>query len=335
MLALQLACGGWIAAAVGAAARLGIADLLDDGPRSVADLAKATGTVEAVLARVMTLLAVLDLFEVTADGRYANTDQSLILRSSDPKSVRHFCMLAAGEYQTGFGELLHSLKTGESAYSKAFGGSVYEYMARTPDAAAIYDRAMDDLARPVGANLAQMRDWSGVKLIVDVGGGRGTLLKGLLGVVPHLHGICVDRSDVCARAADDLKAEAPELGKRLSFVPGDFFGDLPAGGDVYLLKNVLHNWNDASSTKILGSIRRRMAENRESRLLILEPLAGDIAPNAYQAMDELMQMVICEAGTAARTKADMANLLEMASFAVVTAEPMPTGHMVIDAILAD
>lgn len=335
MLALQFACGGWIAAAVGAAARLGIADLLDDGPRSVADLAEATGTVQAVLARVMTLLAVLELFEATGDGRYANTDQSLVLRSADPKSVRHFCMLAAGEYQTGFGELLHSLKTGESAFSKAFGGSVYDYLARTPDAAANYDRAMDDLARPVGAQLAQMRDWAGVNMVVDVGGGRGTLLKGLLGAAPHLHGVCVDRPDVCARAADDLRVEAPELGKRLSFVPGDFFGDLPAGGDAYLLKNVLHNWNDASSTKILGSVRRGMVENRDARLLIVEPIAGQSAPSAYQAMDELMQMVICEAGTVARTKADMGNLLEKASFAVVAAEPIPTGHVVIEATLAE
>lgn len=331
MLALQLACGGWIASAVGAAARLGIADLLDDGPRSAADLAQATGTVEAVLSRVLNLLAAVELFAPTADGRFSNTEHSQLLRSSDPGSMRNFCMLAAGEYQAGFGELMHCLETGESAFPKVFGGSVYEYMARTPNAAAIYDRAMDDLTRPVGALLAGMRDWSAADLAVDVGGGRGTLLKGLLGAAPLLRGLCVDRPDVCARATDDLKIESPDLAERLRFAPGDIFGDLPGDSDFYILKNVLHNWNDTSSSKILVALRRAMANQPDARLLVIEPLAADSAPSATQAVDQLMQMVICETGTTSRTLAQMSQLLKNADFTIVKVDPMATGHKLIEA----
>ena len=332
MLALQLACGGWIASAVGAAARLGIADLLDDGPRSAADLAQATSTVAAVLSRVLNLLAAVELFEATPDGRYSNTEHSQALRSGDPHSMRNFCMLAAGEYQAGFGELMHCLETGESAFPKVFGGSVYEYMARTPNAAAVYDRAMDDLTRPVGALLAEMRDWSAGDLAVDVGGGRRTLLKSLLGAAPLLRGLCVDRADVCARATEDLKTETPDLADRLRFVSGDIFGDLPGNGDFYILKNVLHNWNDTSSPKILGALRRAMASKLDARLLVIEPLAAVAAPNTHQAVDDLMQMVICETGTTARNLAQMHNLLEDAGFTVVEVNPMRTGHTLMEAI---
>lgn len=335
MLALQLACGGWIASAVGAAARLGIADLLEDGPRSAADLAADTNTVTPVLHRVMTLLAALGLFEATEDGRFANTDHSRLLSSSHPGSMRHFCMLAAGEYQAAFGGLLHTLETGESAFPKVFGGSLYEYMEREPQAAAVYDRAMDDLAQPVGALLAAARDFSGVRRVVDVGGGRGTLLKSLLAAVPQLKGTCVDRPEVCARGAEDLRVEAPELMDRLAFRAGDFFSDIPPGGELYLLKNVLHNWNDESAVRILRCIRGAMEEVGGARLVIIEPLSPEGAPTIYQAMDDLMQTVICEAGTSARSREALYKLLRKASLTPLGTDLLATGHSLVDAVPGD
>lgn len=179
--AVQLACGGWISAAVGAAARLGIADLLEERPRTAGEIAEQAGVSEPVLLRVMRLLVSLELFATTSDGRFANTPESDVLRTRHPRSMRHFCMLAAGEYDQSFGELLYTLKTGESAFRKVFGGSVYDYMDRMPDAGAVYDLAMEELAQPVGMWLADHQDLTDVRTVIDIGGGSGTLLhRGLL-----------------------------------------------------------------------------------------------------------------------------------------------------------
>ncbi len=331
MLALQLACGGWIAAAVGAVAQLGVADLLEERSHTAGELASATGTVEPVLLRVMTLLSALGLFESTGDGRFRNTDESRVLCSDHPRSMRHFCMLAAGEYQSAFGALIHTLETGESAFPTVFDGSIYDYMDREPERGGVYDRAMEDLARPVGGLLAAARDYTGVGRVVDVGGGTGTVLKGLLSCVPHLQGVCTDRSDVCARGAEALRIEAPELVGRLSFEVADFFQGVPPGGDLYLLKNVLHNWNDDGATRILQCVRDAMHGVPGARLVVIEPLSPEEAPSTYQAMDDLMQSVICESGTQTRSEEEMNRLLARASFSPIGVDSIATGHSLVEA----
>jgi C-methyltransferase len=329
----NMACGGWMAAAVGAAARLGIADLLTEGPRSSADLAVASGTSEPVLHRVLRLLASLGVFRQTPDGRFENTADSERLRTDHPRSVRHFCQLAAGDYDRCFDELGHSLKNGEPASRTVFGGSIYEYMARTPAAAEVYDLAMEDLARPACAALASIRDFSDVRTVVDVGGGRGGLAKGLVAAHPHLTGTVVDLPDVCARATADLVATKPALATRLSYAGGDFFASVPAGADVYLLKNVLHNWNDDSSERILATVRAAMDGHASARLLVIEPLVHDGPQTIYEAMDDLMQVVVCEPGTTARSDADLRRLLDRAALEVVGVELLATGHSVLEAVV--
>jgi C-methyltransferase len=333
VLALQLACGGWVAAAVAAAARLRLADLMAAGPRSAADLASATGTREPVLRRVLRVLVAVGLFAEQADGRFANTADSTSLQSDHPRSMRNFCMLAAGEYGQAFAELMHTLETGQPGFVKVFGGSVYEHFAARPKAADVYDRAMEELARPVGRTLATLPLFAGVRTVVDVGGGRGTLVKAVLQGHPHLRGICVDREDVCARAAGELRASDPALADRLSFVPGDFFASVPAGADVYLLKNVLHNWNDDSAVAILTRVREAM-DAAGARLLVIEPLVGEGPPSAYEAMDDLLQMVICQEGTTARSADQVRTLLARAALAEASVARLPTGHSVVSAVLA-
>jgi hypothetical protein len=170
-----------------------------------------------------------------------------------------------------------------------------------------------------------------VTTLVDVGGGRGTLVKAVLQAHPHLRGICVDRADVCARAAADLLAGDPALAGRLSFVPGDFFGAVPPGADLYLLKNVLHNWNDDSAVAILMTIREAMSAPG-ARLLLIEPLAEEGTPSAYEAMDDLLQMVICQEGTTARSAGQFRTLLRRAGFDQESVAALPTGHSVVSAV---
>ena len=174
MLAFQLACGGWIASAVGAAARLGIVDLLSEGPRSAEELADATGTSVGVLERLLTLLEAVGLLVRTGDGRFENGAEAEVLRADHPRSMRNFCILASGEYQVGFGQLMHTLYTGKQAFDQAFGSALYTYLENEPGAAQTYEAAMDELARPVGPAVLERVDVADVRTIVDAGGGRGT-----------------------------------------------------------------------------------------------------------------------------------------------------------------
>jgi hypothetical protein len=321
------AVAGWISSCVHAAATLAIADLLDGEARSIDELAAATKTSAPVLLRMLRVLASVGIFVAQDDGRFANTPDSLLLRTADPGSLRHFCMLAGGAYDRAFGDLLHTLRSGESAFRAVNGASIYEVMDRDPALGAIYDRAMEDLARPVGALLAAAADFTGATTVVDVGGGSGTLLKGLLASRPSLRGICLDRADVCGRARDTVDAT---LRSRLEFVPGDFFESVPSGADVYLLKNVLHNWADDSSLRILATIRAAMTNG--ARLFVLEPLARERGSSTHELLDDLFQMVVCEHGTTARSETAMRALLERASFAVGTVTLLPSRHSVVEAV---
>jgi C-methyltransferase len=325
-----LACSGWIASAVGTVAALGVADQLADGPRTAADLAIESGSSEYVLTRIMHLLSVAGLFTETADGFFANTADSELLKNDHPRSVRHMCMLASGDYQRIFQEILHTVSTGEPATRKVVGGSLYGFLDRAPASGQIYDLAMEDLSRPVGAALARGRDFSSVDTVVDVGGGSGAVLKGLLKVQPHLKGICVDRPDVCERASRALLTNDPSLVGRLEYVGGDFFTHLPSGAALYLLKNVLHSWNDDSSVKILRSIGGAMSAWPEARLIVIEPLLESKMPSMYKALDDLMQVVVSEPGVTARSESDFERLIQQAGLVLVGLDTLSSGHAALE-----
>jgi hypothetical protein len=335
-----LACGGWIANAVAAAARLGIADLLEDRPRSAAELAAHTGTQEAIVERLMNLLVTVKLFAETDDARYANTDDSRLLCDRHPQSIRHFCILAGDVYQRGFGELMHTLHSGKPGLERAYGMSLLELMREQPETGAIYDKAMEDLSRPVGAALAASRDFTGVRLIVDIGGGRGALLRGLLRQLPAApdglvngltKGLVLDRAGVCERATAALPGEAPDLVGRLSFESGDFFSAVPPGADLYLLKNVLHNWSDEHCRQLLGKVRDVLQGRPAARLLIIEPVLDGEMPALYKALDSLMQTVVSEAGSRGRSAEELRALATTAGLTVTGSHSLKSGQLVIEA----
>lgn len=326
----HLASAGWIASAVGAVSSLGVADLIDGAPRTARELADATGTNEAMLTKVLRVLTNVGLFAEDADGRFSNTPDSAVLKSDHPQSMRYFCQLAAGDYQRIMFALPHTLRTGEPASEPVLGRPLYAYLDQAPEAAEIYDRAMEDLSRPVAVGLAGARDCSRLRLVVDVGGGRGTMVKELVRRYPHLRGICADRETVCTRAAAQLERDDPDLAARLEFVPTDFFTAVPGGGDVYILKNVVHNWNDESSVRIMRTIAAAMAPTPGARLWLLEPVQ---MPGLYEAADGLVKAVLGEKGMPPRSEADFRRLIDLAGLRVVSAYVPPTGMAVFDAAL--
>jgi len=317
---IQLAGGAWFARALAVAARLGIPDLVHEQPRDSAAIANALGANIVVLSRLMRLLSSCGIFSETLNGSYSNSVMSELLRTDHPRSLRFFTILAGEDYTDAFGELLHSVMTGESAFPKTFGRSIYDYMDCNQDAGRIYDLAMGDLARPIGLLLAQRPEFTAVSTIVDVGGGIGTLLLPILAAHPHLRGISADRADVCARGT---MATPPEYADRISFIPTDFFESVPTG-DIYLAKNVLHNWTDQHCVHILGIIARSM--HSQARLMILEPLIESDDRSPRNLMDSLLQSVICESGTISRGQAQLCDIVQQAGLLVIDNAQFSSGH---------
>ncbi len=328
---MRLAASGGLARALAVAARLGIADLLAEGRLSHGELAARTGCDPYALLRLLQTLTLCGVFERDADGAFAVTEGFAALRSDHPRSLRNFCVLMAETYDDAFGALPLTVRTGAPGFRAVFGTSLYEYLDSDPATGLIFDSAMSELARPVAAELARRFDFSGVTTVVDLGGGDGTLLAGLLAGHPGLTGVCVDRRSVCERAEAKLLARGDRaMAGRISFRPADIFEEAPAGGDVYLLKNVLHDWPPHECVRILtaaGRALRRTAESRDPglplpRLLVLEPMFETDADAAHA----LFQMVICEQGTRGFGTAEMRALLDAAEFGLLSVDRLATGH---------
>jgi C-methyltransferase len=307
---IRLMGGAWLAKAIAVAARLGIADLVAAKPYTAFELAVETQADPDIMERLMRLLAACGIFENIGMNRYSNTSVSALLCSNSESSLRHFCMLAGESYYDIWGALFYTVKTGQSACQATFGGSLYDYMEREPEAGRVYDLAMADLARPVGRLLAERAEFKNVHTVVDVGGGNGTVLQAILAAHPHLQGICIERESVCRHSLEAIKATNSQ---RLNFLPGDFFAPLPKG-DVYIVKNVLHNWSDARCVELLVNIRQSMCP--DTLLMVLEPFVEPDDSSPRHRMDALLQAVISETGTQARSEVQIKGIVGQAGLKV-------------------
>ncbi|UHD14544.1 acetylserotonin O-methyltransferase [Thiocapsa bogorovii] len=330
MNAAFLACGGMLACAVGAAARLGIADLLADERLSADALAERTGTLPDVLEAVLDLLCTQGVFCRDEAGRFSNTPDSEPLRSAHPRSMRHFCMLASAEYQQAFGALMVTLSTGESGFRATFNGSIYDYMTQNPEAGRVYDLAMEDLSRPLSSTLASEWVFAESTTLLDLGGGHGVLLRGLLRARPDVLGICFDRPDVCARGELDLRETASDLLGRLRFMAGDFFSDVLPDADVYLLKNVIHNWTDESAIRLLSNVADALSRRSNARLLVIESLTDGGFSDTYRAIDKILARVLCESGTRLRDLNTLSRLIERSRLVLLRTHGLSTGHTLLE-----
>jgi SAM-dependent methyltransferase len=274
----RMVTGFYVSQALHVVARLGIADLLADGPRDVEALAGATETHAPSLRRVLRLLASVEVFREDEDGRFALTPLGSALQSDVPGSMRAAALLFGGITQRAWGELLHSVRTGEPAFRHVFGKDPFDYMAEHPDESANFDAAMADFTKHIGTAVAAAYDFSALGRIVDVGGGNGALLGRILEAHPTVEGVLFELPQV----VDGARAHLHELGlaERCEVVAGDFFEEVPAGADAYLLKHVIHDWNDERAQRILETCRRAMKP--EARLLVIE----GVYPPRIEASDE-------------------------------------------------
>ncbi|HET8658491.1 MAG TPA: methyltransferase [Micromonosporaceae bacterium] len=304
---LGILSGAWLGQACYAVVKLGVPDLLAQGPRTVDDLAAATGAHPRVLHRLLRALAGAGVLRQADPGTFALSSTGELLRSDAPGSTHLVALMHGEEVFRSFAEIMHTVRTGTPAFEKVYGRSFYAYLDENPDAASTFVESMGD--QPVPAGLSTC-DLSGVGTLVDVGGGNGTLLAEALTAHPRMRGVLLERPDAVAAARARL-GEAG-LADRVRFVAGSFFDTVPAGGDAYVLARVLHNWNDEHALEILRRVHA--AAPPGARLLVLEELLPDADPPPA-GLGDLLMLVTLEGFD--RTGAEYRELLVKAGFDVL------------------
>jgi SAM-dependent methyltransferase len=324
---LYLILGKWYGQAITAAAHLGIADLLAEGPRTSGDVAKAVHADPDAIYRVMRCLGAVGVLRETANRTFALTPVGSVLRTGVPGSLAGLAAFEGAPFNLAVcAELTHSARTGTSAFVKALGMPIFEWMPAHPEEAAIYNSAMASLSTTTARAVASSYDFSGSKTIVDIGGGHGTLLAEILSAAPHARGVLFDAPHVAEAARANLATRG--LQARCEIIGGDFFKAVPSGHDTYVIKNVLHDWADDEAVAILGQIGRSIAP--KGKLLIVEQLVTPPEkPNLAKIIDMIM-LALTEGGRE-RTEAEYADLLRRSGFRLERVVSTPSQVDVIEA----
>lgn len=306
------------------AAKLGIADLVEEAPRTAEELAHVTKAHAPSLRRLLRFLTVLGIFAEDGTGKYRQTPLSDVLRSNHTESIRDTArMYGSPTFWRSWGDLYETVLTGEPAFDRIYGTSHFDYLRANPEEAAIFNAAMTSGARRVLAAIPTVYDFSQFRRIVDVGGGHGALLDGLLSANPKLLGVLLDLPEVVAGAM--TLRDGPNA-QRCEIVGGNFFESIPGGADGYLMKAVIHDWNDNDALKILRNCQR--AIDHHGKLLLMERVlkpGNELDPE--RAMD--LNMLVMLRGRE-RTEAELRALLENAGFRLARVIEMPLPWSIIE-----
>lgn len=297
---------------------LGIADRVAERPMSADDLAVATGAHADSLYRILRMLAARGIFSEDGRRRFHLTPAASVLRSGVEGSVRNRLRLAWQDLiWASYGELPHTVMTGETAFDRAHGLPLFDYLAGNPDANAAFDRAMAQISGPEDASVAAAYDFRRHRLVVDVGGGTGGLLAAVLSRYTDVEGILFEQPQVAAEA-DLLDGE---LSERCTVVTGDFFESVPADGDAYVLKRIVHDWDDATAADLLD--RCRSAARRDGRVLVVEAvMKPGNEPDPHKAQD--VGMMVLTRGRE-RTAAEFRSLFERSGLRLRRIIPVEEG----------
>jgi SAM-dependent methyltransferase len=333
LILYQLAVGHYISRALCLAAKLGIADLLKDGPRPYSDLARATGTHAPSLNRVLRLLASAGVFAEDENGNFALTRIGQCLRSDVPDSSRALVMHFAGNrIQENWKDLEYCIQTGEPAYRRRGITDPFADPLRNPDEEANFDAAMADITRLAAVAVASAYDFSPIRTLVDVGGGNGALLIGILKANLSMRGIVYDQPSTATRAKKHIEENG--LAERCQAFGGDFFKEVPAGGDAYILKHVIHDWDDSRATAILRNCHRAIGP--QGKLLIVEgvyPARIDQSVESRGAAANDVNMLV-NTGGRQRSEAEFRSLFEAAGFKLTKIVPTGVRFSVIEGVPA-
>lgn len=323
--------GYWISQSIYVAAKLGIADLLKDGPKSCDELANAVRAHPDALCRMLRALASMGIFAENQNGHFELTPLAVPLQTGVPGSLRAWAVMMGEEWVwRPWGELLYSVRTGETAFHHVFAMEHFDYLSRNPEAAVIFNEGMTASPMQPASAVVAAYDFSRFRTIVDVGGGQGFQLAAILEANPHTSGVLFDLPHVIEGARSLLEAEG--VAARCELVGGDFFQSVPAGGDAYILKTVIHDWDDDHSITILKNCYRAMANS--GRLLLVErvmPARMEQSASFQLVARGDLQMLVM-AGGRDRTEAEFRALLDAAGFMLTNIVPTQSAVSIIEGV---
>jgi hypothetical protein len=321
-LVRQMSAGHYLTRSLHVVAELGVADAIGDGPTPVGAIAQATGANADALERILRLLASRGVF-MLEDGSVRHTDASRFLISSHPASLRSFTRMMAQPLQWGLaGELLHAVRTGQSAAERVHPDGFWGYLQSNPETERIFGAAMAAKASAQISGILATHDFSRYGEIVDIGGGQGHMLRAILDKHPGVSGVLFDLPAVIEGA------KAAGSGERLTFVPGDFLSDGLPSGDAMILMEVLHDWDDAHCARILQAVRKAARPDTTLLVIEIEMTEGD-GPDWPKLLDIVM---LAAFAARQRTNGEYGALLEANGFAVTGETRTGAGVVIIEAL---
>jgi O-methyltransferase domain/Dimerisation domain len=323
----QLAMGFIVSSAVQVATELRIADLLAEGPRGVADLARERSVNEDALYRVLRALASVGVFDEIAPRRFALNPAAATLRSDTPGSLYDMVRWISDPFHLRvYADAMHSVTTGDTAVKKAVGVEVFEYFSKNPELSRVFNNAMTSFSAVVVPAALEAYDFSGIRVLVDVAGGHGGVLTGILDQHPAMRGILCDLDHVIAGARQRIGSVG--LQDRIDCVTADIFAAVPAGGDAYLMKHIIHDWDDQRAGLILRNIRKVLPKN--GRVILLESvLAPGNAPDFGKILD--LEMLLLPGGRE-RTADEFRALFAANGFELTKIVPTKSPLAVVEAV---
>ncbi len=324
---LQMITGMLVSPAIYVAAKLGIADLLKDGAKSSEELAKSTQVDAQSLYRVLRALASVGIFAEVENRHFQLTPLAEYLQSDVPDSMQAIAIMLGEDWHWQlWGNILYSVKTGKPAFEYIFGMPIFQYLGQNPQAAKVFDACMTSLSIKDSAAISAGYNFSSIETLVDVGGGHGSLLAAILKANPNLKGILYDLPQVVAGAK-----QLDELHGRGQVVAGDFFELVPSGGDAYMMKYIIHDWDDERAITILKNCHCAMPET--GKLLVVERLISPGNEPSPANFGDIAMLLMTNGGRE-RTEAEFRELFASAGFKLTHITPTQCPLYVIEGVKA-
>ncbi|MCP4134203.1 MAG: methyltransferase [bacterium] len=314
---MQFITSKWITKPIYIAAKLGIADILSNGPRSVQEIAKETGTYEPYLYRVLRALAGVGIFSEQENRVFELTPMAESLQTGAMRSLA--LMFLSDWHNKAWEELFDCVKTGKIPFEEAFGMQAFEWLGKNPEAGEIFNEAQSIKAAISHSHIINYYDFTEINTLTDIGGGYGGLMIAILGANPHIKGTIADLPEVVKKTREIIISK--NLEKSCNSIDYDFFLEIPPESDIYIMSHILHDWDDKRCKTILQNCRKAM--NNESRLLILENVLPE--GNEFSITRLLDLEVLVMGGGCERTMSEYKNLFDSAGFTIIKRSPLTTG----------
>ena len=326
----NLAIGYWVSRLVHVTAKLRLADLLKGGSRTVEDLASAADVQPVPLYRLLRALASVGIFAETKGRRFKLTPLAATLQTGVPNSMHAWALMVNEPWMwDSWKELLPGVKTGEMPFLKAHGMPIFQYLEHHPEDLEVFGESMSSLSQAENPAIAAAYTFPKGRTVVDVGGGHGSLLAAILKANPSLKGVLFDQSAVIARAENDKHITAKGIAQRCRLESGNFFEGVPKGGDAYLMKYILHDWNDVECIKILSYCRAAM--NEKGKVLVVDNVVSAGNDPSWGKLLDIQMLII---GGRERTKQEFTTLFASAGLKLTRIVPTKCPLSIVEGIRA-